>query len=64
MLQHRFIRWPIIALALACSTHHTAGQTVYNTTAGQFAAAQVKLLPPLCEALLLLLLLSYIRRLC
>lgn len=63
MLQHRFTRWPIIALALACSTRHAAGQTVYNTTAGQFAAAQVKLLPSVCE-LEALLLLSYIPRLC
>ena len=34
--------------------HPSAGQTVSNTTVGQFAAAQVELLPSDSEPLLLL----------
>lgn len=54
MPQHRFTCLPIIALALACTMHPSAGQTVSNTTVGQFAAAQVELLPSDSEPLLLL----------
>ena len=54
MPRPRLNHLPIFTLALASTIHFSAAQTVYNTTVGQFAAAQVELLPSVCEPLLLL----------